>query len=104
MLLRAVSLLKLIINVSWDPIDHTEDNKENVFSNGQIPVVNDTPDEQYQTKISINDRIFVKENIFAAMHIAETQLQSSTIVSELENIFYNICQTDCGQKNQWPEC
>ena len=37
------------------------------------------------------------------MYTAVTQLQDSSIVKELENIFYNIAQTDYGENGQWPE-
>lgn len=73
-LLRAVSLLKTIINVSWTPLDTpTDDNKENVFPNQQ-QMGNVSKDDQYQSKISLSDRAFIKENILNAMYTAITQL------------------------------
>ena len=73
-LLRAVSLLKTIINVSWTPLDTpTDDNKENVFPNQQ-QMGNVSKDDQYQSKISLSDRTFIKENILNAMYTAITQL------------------------------
>ena len=105
MLLRAVSLLKTIINVSWTPVDTTnDDNKENINRNATQFQVNDAVGDDYMTSISASDRAFIKQNIFNAMYMAVSQLQSSVIISELENIFYNICQTDCGESNQWPDC
>lgn len=40
------------------------------------------------------------------MYIAETQLKNKMIMNELENIFYNIAQTDygVGQQMQWANC
>ena len=38
------------------------------------------------------------------MYIAVTVIQNKGIVSEIENIFYNIAQTDYGENGQWPEC
>lgn len=96
-LLRAVSLLKTTINVSWVPPD-TE--TENFNINGKVTQIED----EFQIDISVNDRAFIKEHIFNALYIAVTQFQGSVIVSELENIFYNLAQTDHEECNQWPEC
>ena len=72
--LRAVAMLKTIVNVSWDKPkvagSSTED-KENTSQNQQNG-------NQYQLKaiISIEERNFIKENIFEALSVAMFTLQN----------------------------
>tara|TARA_B110000285_G_C15131399_1_gene623850 strand:- start:3040 stop:3306 length:267 start_codon:yes stop_codon:yes gene_type:complete len=69
--LRAVSLLKNVVNVSWDKptgSGSTVDDKENVQNNGN--------NGEYQIKatITLEDRNFIKENIFEALGVAMFKL------------------------------
>jgi len=89
--LRAVSLLKTIVNVSWDKpegaVSSVEDKENFNKSNGG---------QEFQIKapISLEDRNFVKANIFEALGIAMFTLQNKNIQKEIENIFYNIAQNE----------
>ena len=99
-LLRAVSLLKTIINVSWEKLESGPgENKEN--SNGQN-VQGDEPEDQHLIDISVSDRNFIKANIFNALHVAVATIQSPVITSELECIIYNIAEVE--EEGTWPEC
>ena len=62
--LRACSLLKTIVNVSWTKPEGVNglENKENQNQN--------TNEYQIKCEISLDDRNFVKENIFEALGIA----------------------------------
>jgi hypothetical protein len=88
--LRAASVLKNVVNVSWDKPTgaiSTLDDKENI---------NKGNNQEFQIKapISLEDRNFVKENIFEALGIAMFTLQNKNIQKEIENIFYNIVQNE----------
>lgn len=72
----------------------SEQDKENL-NNNQATVG--------QIIISEQDKTFIKTNIFEALHIALYQLNDKRISSELENIFYNIVQTDFAA-GQWNDC
>lgn len=99
-LLRAVSLLKTIINVSWDKSETGPgENKENL--NGQNGQANE-PEDQFLIDISLSDRAFIKAHIFNALYVAVATLQSSMITSELEHIVYNIAEVETD--GAWPEC
>lgn len=98
-LLRAVSLLKRIINVSWVPADaDNSENKENTQQNSTY-----VSKMMGQINISESDRNSVKQTIFQALFVSIEKLQNNMITKELENIFYNIAQTDF-ENNQWPDC
>lgn len=99
-LLRAVSLLKTIINVSWEKVETGPgENKEN--SNGQNVQENE-PEDQFLIDISLSDRNFIKANIFNALYVAVATIQSPVITSELECIVYNIAEVE--EEGTWPEC
>ena len=61
--LRAVSLLKTIINTSWDINDNVE--KENVSQN-------QGNNQLFQVQISLADKEYIKNNIFACMDMFNT--------------------------------
>lgn len=87
MILRAVSLLKKTINELWisTPV---EVDKENVPQNQGAVKAQMTPE------IAESDKMSVRNDIISAMEVAVGQLESKKVSAELENVLYNLTQTD----------
>lgn len=50
-----------------------------------------------KSTLSLEDRQFVKENIFNALGVAMYTLQNKQIQKEIENVFYNIAENEFPQ-------
>lgn len=100
-------MLKNTINQHWrdntQTIQADDFDKENLNSNNQ-QLQQNTPDGKLQNSlISSSEMELVKSNIFQALELAFSQ--NKKVSSQIENIIYNIAQTDFNlENNQWPEC
>ena len=91
-----MSLLKNIILNSWVVESEDEDDKENTQSH------NGSSQKTYEvkTQISMDDRKFIKDNIFKCIDMFVTT--NKKISSELEHIIYNIAENDI-ETGEWPQ-
>jgi hypothetical protein len=88
MALRATSYLKININEHWvaAPLDDEVD-KENMPANSA----------QFKTlspEIAEGDKAYVRTQIISAMEVAVGTLENKKVCAELENVLYNLTQTD----------